>query len=171
MNPEIFVSLKAKEAIEALYGVQVDDKLVQTQATRKEFEGDITLVTFPLLKTSKKSPEETAKQIGEYICQNYKEIECYNVVKGFLNLKFSNAYWQGVIKEIYNANDYGQLPATGKTIMIEFSSPNTNKPLHLGHIRNNLLGWSVSRLLEANGHNVMRVNLVNDRGIHICKSM
>ena len=148
-----------------------DDKLVQTQATRKEFEGDITLVTFPLLKTSKKSPEETAKQIGEYICQNYKEIECYNVVKGFLNLKFSNAYWQGVIKEIYNANDYGQLPATGKTIMIEFSSPNTNKPLHLGHIRNNLLGWSVSRLLEANGHNVMRVNLVNDRGIHICKSM
>ncbi|MBO7305335.1 MAG: arginine--tRNA ligase, partial [Bacteroidales bacterium] len=126
---------------------------------------------FPLLKTSKKSPEETAKQIGEYICQNYKEIECYNVVKGFLNLKFSNAYWQGVIKEIYNANDYGQLPATGKTIMIEFSSPNTNKPLHLGHIRNNLLGWSVSRLLEANGHNVMRVNLVNDRGIHICKSM
>ena len=171
MNPEIFVSLKAKEAIEALYGVQVDDKLVQTQATRKEFEGDITLVTFPLLKTSKKSPEETAKQIGEYICQNYKEIECYNVVKGFLNLKFSNADWQGVIKEIYNANDYGQLPATGKTIMIEFSSPNTNKPLHLGHIRNNLLGWSVSRLLEANGHNVMRVNLVNDRGIHICKSM
>ena len=171
MNPEIFVSLRAKEAIEALYGVQVDDKLVQTQATRKEFEGDITLVTFPLLKTSKKSPEETAKQIGEYICQNYKEIECYNVVKGFLNLKFSNAYWQGVIKEIYNANDYGQLPATGKTIMIEFSSPNTNKPLHLGHIRNNLLGWSVSRLLEANGHNVMRVNLVNDRGIHICKSM
>ena len=171
MNPEIFVSLKAKEAIEALYGVQVDDKLVQTQATRKEFEGDITLVTFPLLKTSKKSPEETAKQIGEYICQNYKEIECYNVVKGFLNLKFSNAYWQGVIKEIYNANDYGQLPATGKTIMIEFSSPNTNKPLHLGHIRNNLLGWSVSRLLEVNGHNVMRVNLVNDRGIHICKSM
>ena len=124
-----------------------------------------------MLKTSKKSPEETAKQIGEYICQNYKEIECYNVVKGFLNLKFSNAYWQGVIKEIYNANDYGQLPATGKTIMIEFSSPNTNKPLHLGHIRNNLLGWSVSRLLEANGHNVMRVNLVNDRGIHICKSM
>ncbi len=171
MNPEIFVSLKAKEAIEALYGVQVDDKLVQTQATRKEFEGDITLVTFPLLKTSKKSLEETVKQIGEYICQNYKEIECYNVVKGFLNLKFSNAYWQGVIKEIYNANDYGQLPATGKTIMIEFSSPNTNKPLHLGHIRNNLLGWSVSRLLEANGHNVMRVNLVNDRGIHICKSM
>lgn len=171
MNPEIFVSLKAKEAIAALYGVQVDDKLVQTQATRKEFEGDITLVTFPLLKTSKKSPEETSKQIGEYICQNYKEIECFNVVKGFLNLKFSNAYWQGVIKEIYNANDYGQLPATGKTIMIEFSSPNTNKPLHLGHIRNNLLGWSVSRLLEANGHNVMRVNLVNDRGIHICKSM
>ncbi len=171
MNPEIFVSLKAKEAIAALYGVQVDDKLVQTQATRKEFEGDITLVTFPLLKTSKKSPEETSKQIGEYICQNYKEIECFNVVKGFLNLKFSNAYWQGVIKEIYNANDYGQLPATGKTIMIEFSSPNTNKPLHLGHIRNNLLGWSVSRLLEAYGHNVMRVNLVNDRGIHICKSM
>ncbi|MDO4736842.1 MAG: arginine--tRNA ligase, partial [Bacteroidia bacterium] len=171
MNPEVFVSLKAKEAIKSLYGVEVDDKLVQTQATRKEFEGDITLVTFPLLKTSKKSPEETAKQIGEYIAQNNPEIENYNVVKGFLNLKFSTPYWQGIVAGIYNTNDYGQLPSTGKTIMIEFSSPNTNKPLHLGHIRNNLLGWSVSRLLEANGHNVIRVNLVNDRGIHICKSM
>lgn len=171
MNPEVFVSLKAKEAIKSLYGVEIEDKLVQTQATRKEFEGDITLVTFPLLKTSKKSPEETAKQIGEYIAQNNPEIESFNVVKGFLNLKFSVAYWQGIVTDIYNASDYGQLPSTGKTIMIEFSSPNTNKPLHLGHIRNNLLGWSVSRLLEANGHDVIRVNLVNDRGIHICKSM
>ena len=171
MNPEIFISNKAKEAIKALYGVEVEDKLIQTQTTRKEFEGDITLVTFPLLKTSKKSPEATATELGEYIKTNDSLVENYNVVKGFLNIKLSNDYWKQTFAGIYAAEDFGQLPATGKNVMIEFSSPNTNKPLHLGHIRNNLLGWSVSRLLEANGHNVIRVNLVNDRGIHICKSM
>ncbi len=171
MNPEIFISNKAKEAIKALYGVDVEDKLIQTQTTRKEFEGDITLVTFPLLKTSKKSPEATAAEIGEYIKSNDALVENYNVVKGFLNIKLSNDYWKQTFAGIYAADDFGQLPASGKNVMIEFSSPNTNKPLHLGHIRNNLLGWSVSRLLEANGHNVIRVNLVNDRGIHICKSM
>ena len=171
MNPEVFISNKAKEAVKALYGVEVDDKMIQTQTTRKEFEGDITLVAFPLLKTSRKSPEATATEIGGYIKENEPMVENFNVVKGFLNIKLSEEFWKNVFTEINAAENYGQLPATGKTVMIEFSSPNTNKPLHLGHIRNNLLGWSVSRLLEANGHNVMRVNLVNDRGIHICKSM
>ena len=171
MNPELFISNKAKEAVKALYGVEVDDKMIQTQTTRKEFEGDITLVAFPLLKTSRKSPEATATEIGGYIKENEPMVESFNVVKGFLNIKLSEEFWKNVFTEINAAENYGQLPATGKTVMIEFSSPNTNKPLHLGHIRNNLLGWSVSRLLEANGHNVLRVNLVNDRGIHICKSM
>ena len=171
MNPEIFISNIAKEAVKALYGVEADDKMIQTQATRKEFEGDITLVAFPLLKMSRKSPEATGAEIGEYIKANEKYVENYNVVKGFLNIKLSEEFWKTTFAQICAAEKFGQLPATGKSVMIEFSSPNTNKPLHLGHIRNNLLGWSVSRLLEANGHNVIRVNLVNDRGIHICKSM
>ena len=171
MNPELFISKKAKEAIKALYGVEAEDKMVQTQATRKEFEGDITLVAFPLLKMSRKSPEATGAEIGEYIKNNEPLVESYNVVKGFLNIKLSENFWKNTFEEIYKAGEFGKLPATGKSVMIEFSSPNTNKPLHLGHIRNNLLGWSVSRLLEENGHNVIRVNLVNDRGIHICKSM
>lgn len=171
MNPEIFIYEKAQQAIKALYNQDADNKFIQTQATRKEFEGDITLVTFPLLKISKKSPEVTAQEIGDYIKEHTTDVESFNVVKGFLNIKFSTGFWQGIFNDIHNTKDFGQLAPTGKTIMVEFSSPNTNKPLHLGHIRNNLLGWSVSRLLEANGHNVMRVNLVNDRGIHICKSM
>ena len=170
-NPEVYINESAKEAIKALYGLEPSENLIQTQSTRKEFIGDITLVVFPLLKTSKKSPEITAQEIGDYIVKNNKFIESYNVVKGFLNLKFTAHFWQEVLDGISKSDDWGQLPDTGKTIMVEFSSPNTNKPLHLGHIRNNLLGWSVSRLLEANGHNVLRVNLVNDRGIHICKSM
>ncbi len=171
MNPETFIFDKAKSAISALYNADVNDKMIQTQATRKEFEGDITLVTFPLLKTSKKSPEVTAQEIGAYLKENCPEIESYNVIKGFLNIKFSEWFWQGIFNDIFNAEDFGQLPSSGKTIMVEYSSPNTNKPLHLGHIRNNLLGWSVAKLLEANGHKVLKVNLVNDRGIHICKSM
>lgn len=171
MNPESFIFEKAKMAVEALYNAEVNEKMIQTQATRKEFEGDITLVTFPLLKTSRKSPEVTAQEIGAWLKENCPEIESFNVIKGFLNIKFSEWFWQGIFNGMYSAEDFGQLPATGKTIMVEYSSPNTNKPLHLGHIRNNLLGWSVSKLLEANGHKVLKVNLVNDRGIHICKSM
>lgn len=171
MNSEQFVFDRAKEAIKSLYNTDIEDKLVQTQITRKEFEGDATLVTFPLLKVSKKSPEATALEIGEYIKSNEPLVESFNVVKGFLNIKLSQLFWQERLKEIDMTPEFGKLAPTGKTIMIEFSSPNTNKPLHLGHIRNNLLGWSVSRLLEENGHNVIRVNLVNDRGIHICKSM
>lgn len=171
MNPETFIFEKAKDAVKALYNADVNEKMIQTQATRKEFEGDITLVTFPLLKTSRKSPEITAQEIGAYLKENCAEIESFNVIKGFLNIKFSEWFWQEIFNEIFLTEDFGQLPSTGKTIMVEYSSPNTNKPLHLGHIRNNLLGWSVSKLLEANGHKVLKVNLVNDRGIHICKSM
>ena len=171
MNPESFIFEKAKMAVEALYNAEVNEKMIQTQATRKEFEGDITLVTFPLLKTSRKSPEVTAQEIGAWLKDNCPEVEAFNVIKGFLNIKFSEWFWQGIFNGMYSAEDFGQLPATGKTIMVEYSSPNTNKPLHLGHIRNNLLGWSVAKLLEANGHKVLKVNLVNDRGIHICKSM
>ena len=171
MSPDIFISEKTKEAVAALYGVESPASSFQVQVTRKEFEGDYTLVVFPLLKISKQSPEATGKAIGEWLKENADEIADYNVVKGFLNLTFSDSFWNGLFAAISSSEDYGQLPPTGKTIMVEFSSPNTNKPLHLGHIRNNLLGWSVSRLLEANGHNVMKVNLVNDRGIHICKSM
>lgn len=154
-----------------MYGADLPSASYQVQVTRKEFEGDYTLVVFPLLKVSRQSPEDTGKAIGEWLKENAGEIDGYNIVKGFLNIRFSNSYWISLFSSIAGNPDYGQLPPTGKTIMVEFSSPNTNKPLHLGHIRNNLLGWSVSRLLEANGHKVLKVNLVNDRGIHICKSM
>ena len=171
MTPETFIIAKASEAIQALYGVQIDPATLQVQVTRKEFEGDYTLVVFPLLKISRNTPENTGNAIGEYLKTNCPEIASYNSVKGFLNISFSSAWWNGLFAEIASSRDFGQLPSTGKTIMVEYSSPNTNKPLHLGHIRNNLLGWSVAKLLEVNGHKVMKVNLVNDRGIHICKSM
>lgn len=171
MTPEIFIATRAVEAIKALYGAEMDVNALQVQVTRKEFEGDYTLVVFPLLKISRQSPENTGNAIGEWLKTNTEEISGFNTVKGFLNLSFSPAYWSDLFGTIAGTVDFGQLPPTGKTIMVEFSSPNTNKPLHLGHIRNNLLGWSVAKLLEANGHKVMKVNLVNDRGIHICKSM
>ncbi|MBP5210340.1 MAG: arginine--tRNA ligase [Bacteroidales bacterium] len=171
MNPSDFIVSKAVVAVKDLYGADIAPDQIQTQATRKEFEGDITIVTFSLLRISHKSPEITSQEIGEWLQSNLGEVSSFNVVKGFLNIKLSPDYWNGVFANIAASSDWGQLPASGKTVMVEFSSPNTNKPLHLGHIRNNLLGWSVSRLLEANGHNVIKVNLVNDRGIHICKSM
>ena len=171
MTPEQFIIEKAAQAVKELYGAEVPSSLLQVQVTRKEFEGDYTLVVFPLLKISKSSPEMTGKAVGDYLKDNCPEISGYNVVKGFLNISFSEVYWHSLFMAIASSEDFGQLPATGKTIMVEYSSPNTNKPLHLGHIRNNLLGWSVSKLLEVNGHRVMKVNLVNDRGIHICKSM
>ena len=171
MNLDSFIEEKVASAIESLYGAQAPQGAVQISATRKEFEGDVTLVTFPLLRISRKSPEATAEEIGAYLKANLPQVESYNVVKGFLNIKISPAYWCDVFGDIAAADDYGQAAPTGRTVMVEFSSPNTNKPLHLGHIRNNLLGWSVSRLLEAAGDKVIKVNLVNDRGIHICKSM
>ena len=172
MSPDNFIAAKAVEAVRNLYNTDIEPAALQVQVTRKEFEGDYTLVVFPLLKVSKKSPEATGAEIGDWLKANVQEISDYNVIKGFLNISFSNSWWNGVFDTIVKAGDsFGRFPSTGKTIMVEFSSPNTNKPLHLGHIRNNRLGWSVSKLLEANGHRVLKVNLVNDRGIHICKSM
>ena len=168
INIEEFISSVVKRAAEELYGVS--DNL-QIQKTRKEFEGDYTVVVFPLLKASRKSPEATATELGEKIAATTPEIKSFNVIKGFLNLAIDASFWAARFTEIVAAEDYGMAPASGRTIMIEYSSPNTNKPLHLGHIRNNLLGYSVATILKANGHNVIKVNLVNDRGIHICKSM
>ena len=171
MTPEVFIRPLVSQAINALYGEVPQEKMIQPQPTRKEFEGDVTIMAFPFLRLSHKSPEETANQIGEYLKANCPQVESFNVVKGFLNIKLSQDFWKGVFSDIFKAENYGQLPSSGKTVMVEFSSPNTNKPLHLGHIRNILLGWSVSKLMEANGHNVVKTNIVNDRGIHICKSM
>ena len=171
MTPEQFIAKKASEAIKAVYNADADPATLQVSVTRKEFEGDFTLVVFPLLRMSHSTPENTGNAIGEWLVANVPEIAGFNCVKGFLNLLLSNVYWNELFKEIATAHDFGQLPSTGKNIMVEFSSPNTNKPLHLGHIRNNLLGDSVSRLLAASGNNVMKATLVNDRGIHICKSM
>lgn len=171
MTPEIFIQSKAAQAIQSLYNASVDQSSLQVQVTRKEFEGDYTLVVFPLLKVSRQAPENTGRAIGEWLVANVPEIAGFNCVKGFLNLLFSPVYWDEAFAEIAANEDFGQLPSTGKNIMVEFSSPNTNKPLHLGHIRNNLLGDSVSRLLKACGNNVIKSTIVNDRGIHICKSM
>ena len=171
IQPDKIVAQAAANAIHKLWETEVDPSSVQVQITRKEFEGDYTVVVFPFVKTSRQAPEATGAAIGEWIVTNVPEISAFNCVKGFLNLSLSNEYWNSVLAEMVQTPDFGQLPDTGRTVMVEFSSPNTNKPLHLGHIRNNLLGWSVSRLLEANGHRVIKANLVNDRGIHICKSM
>ena len=171
MTAEQFIALKASEAVKALYGAEAKPESLQVQVTRKEFEGDYTLVVFPLLRISHASPDATGTALGEWLTANCPEIAAFNSVKGFLNLTLSNLYWQEVFRGITADPQYGSLPSTGKTIMVEFSSPNTNKPLHLGHIRNNLLGSSVSSLLAAAGNKVIKCTLVNDRGVHICKSM
>jgi arginyl-tRNA synthetase len=173
MNIDIILSDAIKQCINQVYGVTPADDQVQITKTKREFEGDFTLVVFPLLRISKKKPEDTAKEIGEQLSKNQSIIESFNVIKGFLNLRLSQSFWADMLNTIAQATDFGFVPinSSGKAKMVEFSSPNTNKPLHLGHIRNNLLGYSVSRVLEANGHKVIKVNLVNDRGIHICKSM
>ena len=171
MTPELFIASKASEAIKALYNADIEPSALQVSVTRKELTGDVTLVVFPLLRLSHSTPENTGNAIGEWLKANVPEISEYNCVKGFLNLLFSNLFWNELFGEIVADKDFGDLPKTGKNIMVEFSSPNTNKPLHLGHIRNNLLGDSVSRLLKASGNNVIKTTLVNDRGVHICKSM
>ena len=170
MNIETFLSEAVRRAAEALYG-PLDGEQLQIQKTRREFEGDYTLVVFPLLRRSRKSPEATAAEIGGYMTANVPEIKAFNVVKGFLNLSFDASFWAARFAGIAADERFGEAAPTGRTVMIEYSSPNTNKPLHLGHIRNNLLGYSVARILAANGHRVIKANLVNDRGIHICKSM
>lgn len=170
---ELAIEQGVKRAVRDLFGQEPASRQVQVQKTRKDFVGDFTIVVFPLLKISRKKPEETGALIGQYLQDQMEEIREYNVVKGFLNLVLKNNFWASLFKEIYFMPDYGvsDEPLAGSPFMVEYSSPNTNKPLHLGHIRNNLLGFSVSKILEANGHNVIKTNIVNDRGIHICKSM
>ena len=168
INAEEFILSVVKRATEELYGTSDN---IQIQKTRKEFEGDYTVVVFPLLKASRKSPEATATELGEKIVASTPEIKSFNVIKGFLNLAIDSSFWAARFQEIVETENFGMAAPSGRTIMIEYSSPNTNKPLHLGHVRNNLLGYSVATILKANGHNVIKVNLVNDRGIHICKSM
>jgi len=170
MNIDHFVSAAVCRSVEALYG-PLGAMRLQIQKTRREFDGDYTLVVFPLLARSRKSPEATAEEIGGHVAAHTPEVKSFNVIKGFLNFTLSDAFWAGRFAEIAADEAFGQAPPTGRSVMIEYSSPNTNKPLHLGHIRNNLLGYSVARILSASGHNVIKVNLVNDRGIHICKSM
>ena len=167
------INSAAKQAVSTLYGQDVPEKMVQLQKTKKEFEGSLTLVVFPFLKISKKKPEDTAQEIGEWLKQNCKAVADYNVVKGFLNLVIAPAAWIGMLNDINKDEKYGETAATEDSplVMIEYSSPNTNKPLHLGHVRNNLLGWSLAQIIAANGNKVVKTNIVNDRGIHICKSM
>ena len=171
MTPESFLASKAALAIHTLYSAEVDAASLQFAPTRKEFEGDYTLVVFPLLRISHSSPENTGAAIGAWLQEHVPEVREYNVVKGFLNICLSNLFWTELFRAIADDPEFGQLPPTGRNVMVEFSSPNTNKPLHLGHIRNNLLGDSVSRLLAASGEHVIKTTLVNDRGVHICKSM
>ncbi len=173
MNIENKLSASVMEAIKALYGQDVPKKMVQLQKTRAEFEGNLTLVVFPFLKLSRKSPEATAKEIGEWLKANIAEVADFNVVKGFLNLVISQTAWLDLLNTIDADPHYGEKAATDDSplVMIEYSSPNTNKPLHLGHVRNNLLGWSLAQIMAANGNKVVKTNIVNDRGIHICKSM
>ena len=170
---EIILKEKIKETISILYKSVVEDELVQIQETRKDFKGDFTLIVFPLLRYSKKTPEGTGDDIGRYLLENFKAVSGYNVVKGFLNLEISNRWWMAYFKDLVaEKNPFIDCKVDEpEVILVEYSSPNTNKPLHLGHIRNNLLGFSLYRILSACGHKVIKTNIVNDRGIHICKSM
>ncbi|MGM0620280.1 MAG: arginine--tRNA ligase [Bacteroidota bacterium] len=173
MNIEQVIHSAVAEALKNLYNFEPAGNSIQLQITRKDFEGDITLVVFPFLKHSRKSPEETGTQIGEYLQANVDEVKSFNVIKGFLNLAIADNYWIRVLKNARKDSTYGtkQADKNSRLIMVEYSSPNTNKPLHLGHIRNNLLGYSISEIQKANGNKVVKTNIVNDRGIHICKSM
>ncbi len=173
MNIEKALCSSVIKAVKELYGQDVPEKMVQLQKTKREFEGHLTLVVFPFLKISHKKPEETAEDLGRWLKENESCVASYNVVKGFLNLVISNGAWIGLLNDINADPTYGERKATENSplVMIEYSSPNTNKPLHLGHVRNNLLGWSLAKIMEVNGNRVVKTNIVNDRGIHICKSM
>ena len=173
MNIENQISSTILEAVKALYGQDVPEKMVQLQKTKKEFEGSLTLVVFPFVKMAKKKPEEVAEEIGQYLVEKCPSVAAYNVVKGFLNLVIAQEAWLNLLNTIDADDHFGEKQADDKSplVMIEYSSPNTNKPLHLGHVRNNLLGWSLAQIMEANGNKVVKTNIVNDRGIHICKSM
>ncbi len=173
MSIDKIIAESTAQAVQALYGVDVAVDSIVPQTTKKEFEGNLTIVVFPFLKASHKRPEDTAQEIGDYLVANCEAVEKYNVIKGFLNITIKPSFWTGVLQHIAQEPDYGMKPVTddSKLVMVEYSSPNTNKPLHLGHVRNNLLGYSLAKILEANGNKVVKTNIVNDRGIHICKSM
>ena len=173
MNIETLISQAAGEAVKALYGLEASEKMLQLQKTRSEFEGNLTLVVFPFVKAARKSPEQTAQEIGQYLVDNCPAVEKFNAVKGFLNLSIADNAWLQLLQAIDKDEHFGRKSADegSPLVMIEYSSPNTNKPLHLGHVRNNLLGWSLAQIMEANGNRVVKTNIVNDRGIHICKSM
>jgi arginyl-tRNA synthetase len=173
MKIEQQIQQAAMAAVKALYGQEVPEKMVQLQKTRSEFEGSLTLVVFPFVKMARKSPEQTGQEIGQYLVDNCEAVSKFNVVKGFLNLSIADAAWLNLLADIDKDDHYGEKTASEASplVMIEYSSPNTNKPLHLGHVRNNLLGWSLAQIMEANGNKVVKTNIVNDRGIHICKSM
>lgn len=173
MNIESEIIATVVKAVKECYGQDVPTTMVQLQKTKAEFEGNLTLVVFPFLKVSKLKPEDTAQQLGEYLAQHCKVVQSFNVVKGFLNLSIAPAAWISLLNRIDSDPIFGQKTANEQSplVMIEYSSPNTNKPLHLGHVRNNLLGWSLAKIMEANGNRVVKTNIVNDRGIHICKSM
>lgn len=173
MSIDNIISQATAEAVKALYGLDIEASKIVPQTTKKEFEGNLTIVVFPFLRASKKAPEATAQEIGEYLAANCEAVKSFNVIKGFLNIVIEPKFWNGVLKHIAETPDYGfKAPnADSQLVMIEYSSPNTNKPLHLGHVRNNLLGYSLSLIMKANGYKVVKTNIVNDRGIHICKSM
>ena len=173
MKIEQQIMSAAQAAVKALYGQEVPEKMVQLHKTRSEFEGSLTLVVFPFVKMARKSPEQTAQELGEYLAANCEAVSKFNVVKGFLNLSISDEAWRNLLKDIDENDHFGEKVANedAPLVMIEYSSPNTNKPLHLGHVRNNLLGWSLAQIMQANGNKVVKTNIVNDRGIHICKSM
>ena len=173
MNIESQITQTAIEAVKQLYGQEVSADSLQPQKTKSNFQGNLTLVVFPLLKVSKKKPEDTAEEIGAYLKEHCEAVADYNVVKGFLNLTISTEAWVGLLNDINAQPHFGEKQPTEDSplVMVEYSSPNTNKPLHLGHVRNNLLGWSLAKIMEANGNKVIKTNIVNDRGIHICKSM
>ncbi len=171
MTIENIIVQQIQKAVSALYQTEIGSDSIVIQETRKEFEGQVTAVTFPFTRFSKKTPEQTGTEIGEYLKDNVKEVEDFNVIKGFLNLSIADSYWVDELLNTIHSSSFGQFPSKGQKVMVEYSSPNTNKPLHLGHVRNNLLGYSVAQILSANGYEVIKVNLVNDRGIHICKSM
>ncbi len=173
MNIESLISKAAQEAVKSLYGQDVPESMTQLQKTRSEFEGNLTLVVFPFVKMARKSPEQTAQEIGQYLVDNCPAVEKFNAVKGFLNLSVGQGAWLQLLEAIDKDEHFGtkSVHEGSPLVMIEYSSPNTNKPLHLGHVRNNLLGWSLAKIMEANGNRVVKTNIVNDRGIHICKSM
>ena len=173
MSIDNIISAATAEALKSLYGLEVEASTIVPQTTKKEFEGNLTIVVFPFLKASHKAPDATAKEIGDYLVANCEAVKEYNVIKGFLNITIEPKFWLGVLDHIHATKDYGFKTAddNSELVMIEYSSPNTNKPLHLGHVRNNLLGYSLSRIMQANGYKVVKTNIVNDRGIHICKSM